>query len=348
MVIRYDERGISPIYNAIAGPDLDIYINTDWHDRQVAMAEFDPLEYRLLVQNPRISYRDLASKLGLSTPQLFNRLQDKYRSGSLYTFTTISTNYLNATMVTVFGIAEMKRPMQCVIDDLRNNGCVCFAGFCSGNMVIVTGLLHHPSDMEPFLRSISKICQLKKPTLAIDSLGRIGDSVPFQSVSTSSKLSELDLQIISSLHNNVRKSNTQVAKEVGSSVKTVKRHIDRMIQEGLIETWVLGDPAVIHYVSAATYVYIGDGVDGDVLGREIIRRFPDQVYAYRRYCNLPQLISLSSSHETASKLDQMLSELKTDDRILDVVPNVFIKVMVFDTWREGMLPKLENGTSQNE
>jgi DNA-binding Lrp family transcriptional regulator len=334
--------------SAIAGPDLDVFINTDRHDRLVAMAEFDPLEYRLLVQNPRISYRDLASKLGLSTPQLFNRLQEKFRSGSLYTFTTISTNYLNATLVTVFGIAEMKRPMQCVIDDLRNNGCVCFTGFCSGNMVIITGLLHHPSDMEPFLRSISKICQIKKPTLAIDSLGRIGDSVPFQSVSTSSKLNALDLRIISALHNNVRKSNIQVAKEVGSSVKTVKKHIDRMIQEGLIETWVLGDPAVIRYISAATHVFMVEGVDGDVLGREIIRRFPDQVYAYRRYCNLPQLISLSSSHETASKLDQMLDELKKDGKILDVVPNVFIKVMVFDTWRERMLPKLENDKLKTE
>jgi DNA-binding Lrp family transcriptional regulator len=198
--------------------------------------------------------------------------------------------------------------------------------------------------MESFFRSVSKICQIKKPTLAIDSLGRIGDNTPFQSVSVNSKLSALDLRIISSLHNNARKSNTEVAKEVGSSVKTVKRHIDRMIKESLMEIWVLGDPAVIRYASAATYVYMGDGVDGDVLGREIIRRFPDQVYAYRRYCNIPQLISLSSCHETASKLDQMLDELKKDGRILDVVPNVFIKVVVFDTWREEMLPKLENRT----
>jgi DNA-binding Lrp family transcriptional regulator len=226
------------------------------------MGEFDPLEYRLLVQNPRISYRDLASKLGVSTPVLFNRLQQKFRSGSVSTFTTVSTNYLNATLVTVFGNIGTNKSIDCIINDLRQNGCVCYVAFCSANMVLVTGILHRTTDMEPFLKSVSEICQIAKPTLAIESLGRVGESVPFQSVPLDAKLSALDLKIISSLHHDCRKSCAKVANEVGASAKTIKKHIDRLIKEGLIEMWVLGDPAVLRYITTATHVHIQDGVDG--------------------------------------------------------------------------------------
>ena len=121
----------------------------------ILMEEFDPLEYKLLVRNPRISYRDLANNLGVSIPVVFNRIQQKIRSGSLRTFTTISTNYLNASLVTVFGVVGRDGPIESMIDDLRKNGQVCYVAFCSPNMVIATGLLRHSDETDGFLESIS-------------------------------------------------------------------------------------------------------------------------------------------------------------------------------------------------
>jgi DNA-binding Lrp family transcriptional regulator len=311
------------------------------------MGDFDPREYLLLVQNPRISYRDLASKLGVSTPVEYKRMQQKCGSGALFTFSVISTSYLNATMVTVFGNTGTKRPIEDIIDDLRKNDCVCYATFCSANMILVTGLLRHTADMEHFLKFVSETCQMGEPTLAIESLGRVGDPLPFRQVSSEVKLSDLDLRIISSLHLDGRKSYGKISEEVGASTRTVQKHLERMIEEGSIEIWVLGDPAAIRYVTTAVHVHTKKGVNGNALGMEIIRRYPNEVYAFRRYCNLPNLISMSACHETMSGLNKLLDELAVDDRICNVVPNVVVRGALFDTWREKMLPKLRERALTN-
>ena len=309
------------------------------------MEEFDPVEYKLLVHNPRISLRELAKNLDVSTPVVFHRLQEKMRSGSLLTFTTISTNYLNATMVTVFGTVDKERPFERIIDDLRDDGCVCYVAFCSPNMVIVTGILRQISDMEPFSKSVSSICQMSNPTLAIESLGRVGDNVPFQTVPADAILNDLDLRIISSLHHDCRKTCVKVAGQVGSSTKTVQKHIKKMVEKGLIEMWVLGDPAILRYVTTAIHVYVQEGVDVLSLAKELARRYPDEVYAFRRYLNLPNLISLASCHTTTSGLNRLVDELERDERIDKVMPNVVVRGVLFDTWRDEMLPKLVPPTS---
>ena len=146
---------------------------------------------------------------------------------------------------------------------------------------------------------------MKDPTLAIELLGRIGDKVPFQTVRGEAALGALDLKIIGSLHHDCRKSSAKVAKEVGSSAKTVQKHINKMIKEGLIEMWVLGDPAVIRYATAAIHVHIREGVDLAALGMEMVRRFPNEVYAFRRYLNLPNLLSLASCHANRFRPEQI-------------------------------------------
>lgn len=181
---------------------------------------------------------------------------------------------------------------------------------------------------------------MKNPTLGIESLGRVGEQTPFRPVSPAVKLSELDLRMISSLHLDGRKSYGQIAREVGVTARTAQRHLERMIANGSIEIWVLGDPAVIRYITTAVHIYTKEGVNGNELGMDIIRRFPDEAYTFRKYCNLPNLISLSTCHKTTARLNSLLDELASDKRISSVVPNVVVRGALFDTWREKLLPKL--------
>jgi hypothetical protein len=74
------------------------------------------------------------------------------------------------------------------------------------------------------------------------------------------------------------------------------------------------------------------------LGLDIIHRLPEEAHTFRRYCNLPSLISMSACHETTAGLNKLLDDLVGGERISRVVPNVVVRGVLFDTWRERMLP----------
>jgi DNA-binding Lrp family transcriptional regulator len=305
------------------------------------MRDFDLQLYRLLVNDPRMPYRELASQMGVSTPVIYRYMQQECAAGRLSTVAVISASYLHATMVTISGQMDTKKPIEEVVDELRQDDSVIYVMLCSANMIYVSGLLRHKAEMDRFQEFVRDACQMRAPCLAVEALGRLGEVAPVQSVSSEEELSPLDLRIISSLHRDGRKTYDAIAKDVGASAKTARRHLDRMMTKGLIEIWVLGDPAPGRYLTTAIHVRANDGVDVNALGLDILHRFPDQVLTFRMYGNLPDTILVSASHETSSGLNKLLEKLVDDPRVCSVVPNIVFRVESFDTWREKMLPELE-------
>jgi DNA-binding Lrp family transcriptional regulator len=305
------------------------------------MNELEYKAFSLLVQNPRISYREMGSRLGISTTVVHKFMQLAYQSRAFNTVAVISTSYVKATMVTISGRMETERSIDEIVEDLRRNDNVLYYMICSSNMLYVAGLMRRTNDMGPFLKFVRETCHMKEPILAIESLGRLGDLVPFDPIAPEVKLSKLDLRIISSLHFDARKSYGDVAAEVGVTARTVRKHLERMIAEGSIELWVFSDPTLSPYITTAVQVHTRDGVDGNALGLELVRRFPKQIYTFRRYCNLPNLIVVSTLQDSTACLNDLLAELTSDERVQKVVPNVVISVCRLDTWREKLLPKLD-------
>ena len=74
-------------------------------------------------------------------------------------------------------------------------------------------------------------------------------------------LSALDLRIIASLKDDARKPIADVAKAVGASAKTVKRHLDDMVSEGLLDLHVLMDSPSGGDMLFALHVNLKDGYD---------------------------------------------------------------------------------------
>ncbi len=73
-------------------------------------------------------------------------------------------------------------------------------------------------------------------------------------------MDDLDIKIISMLQDNGRVSNVEIARDVGISEPTVRRRLNRLIQDEFIRISALRDPGKMGYASEAL---IGVQVDPD-------------------------------------------------------------------------------------
>jgi DNA-binding Lrp family transcriptional regulator len=302
------------------------------------MIKLDVQLYQLLNLDPRMPYRELANRLGTSTPAIHKRLQALTAAGVLRTATIISTSYLNASIVSIFGHIEAKQPVEEIINKLRKNECFSGAILCASNNIFIIGMLRRPTDMESFHSFVRETCQMKHTTLAIDYLNEFDNVVPSPPVAPEVKLSALDLRIVSSFHYDARKSYDKVAAEVGVSARTVRKHLERMIAEGSIELWTVVNPAANPDFFTIIRVDTKEGVDRDALGIDLMRRFPEQVTIFRTFCNLPNLIQIGSIHTKMSELYELIDILTKDDRVTSAVPHVLIRWWWSDTWRDEIIP----------
>lgn len=62
---------------------------------------------------------------------------------------------------------------------------------------------------------------------------------------------DLDYQIIQELHRDARVSASEIARKTGANERTIRKRIERLIQDGVIRLTAILDPAAFGYVTAA-------------------------------------------------------------------------------------------------
>jgi DNA-binding Lrp family transcriptional regulator len=306
------------------------------------MDEFDLHLYHLLLRDPRMPLRELAERLGISLQAVHKRMQALRDAGILVgTGAAIPGIYVNATNVFVFGRMEGDRRLSDVVAGLGKNDSVGYVMLCSGNVIYVSGTLRRTVDMGEFQEFVNRTCSIKTSTMAIESLGRVGDVKPAEPLAPEIRLSPLDLRIIASLKNDARKPYAQIGEEAGVTARTVRQRLDRMMEEGSVELILKIDPTYARTISSVIHVYTREGIDRNALGIELMQRYPATVLFFRTYCNIPDMISVATNHPTMSALFEAMGALYNDPRVMNAAPNVVITAWEFDTWKEKMLPPLK-------
>jgi DNA-binding Lrp family transcriptional regulator len=193
------------------------------------------------------------------------------------------------------------------------------------------------TDMVPFQEFVTEVCQIRDPLVAIDYLNEFDNLVPSPPASPEAKLSSLDMRIINSFHYDARRSYGEVATEVGASARTVRKHMERMMEERSIEIWTIVNPAANPDFFTSIQVHLRPGVDKNALGIDLMRRFPDKMGIYRTYCNVPDMVLLGTSHTTMADLNETVNELTKDDRVVSAVPHIVTLWCWAESWRDQMI-----------
>ncbi len=66
-----------------------------------------------------------------------------------------------------------------------------------------------------------------------------------------SDLDELDYQIIKHLHADARRSASQIARQTSSNERTVRKRIDRLVEDGIFRLTAIIDPQALGYINTA-------------------------------------------------------------------------------------------------
>ena len=292
---------------------------------------------RILLFEPRLSYRELADRLNISVQAVHRRIQILMEERIILGFgTNISLRYLKAVEVMVQGTSRFTS-REHMISELHSDDRISQILFGSGNMLFVTAILHDISELETFVSFVSRSAAMPEPIVAIVSHGLAGKAGERTDPSTGPELSHLDKRIISSMRREARKAVADIASELNVTAATVKRRLDGMIEDGSVEFSLGLHPGLSGNIITIINVKLTEGADKMAVGNDFVQRFAPTVGYYRTFSNLPDLIVMLAWTKTLHDLELLLMEIEKCDRIRSAVPEIIYAGRYYETWRDHLL-----------
>lgn len=122
-------------------------------------------------------------------------------------------------------------------------------------------------------------------------------------------MDETDRQIIESLQANGRRSNVEIARELGISEGTVRKRLDRLIETGVLQIVGLADPASLGYNTRALIFMTCELAQVEAVGRTL-GAMPEVVSVYRttgEYDLVAEAVFESDKHMMAFLTERVAS-----------------------------------------
>ena len=301
--------------------------------------EMDDTDRKLLMlfyEDPRRPLRALAKRLGISRQTLNHRMQNLARAGLFKSLRAeISMWYLDGVLVWVWGKSSAGAIDE-ALDAIGESEFTARATVMGGNELFVWGYLRKISELSGYVDFVKKAAQMPEPTVGlpcffdgINPASFDGGHPPKESYR---KLSQLDLRIIAALEGNARKPTAEIAKGVGVSAKTVKRHIEAMRREGSLDYAAPWDIPPGEDIVTIIHVVLKKGADTVDSARRLLRIDPIHFFYLRQFSNLPgQLTGLITSDRMAETRN-ILREIKADEDVLSVTPNLIYGERGYSAW----------------
>ncbi len=296
---------------------------------------------RMLMFEPRLHYRELADRLNISVQAVHRRIQTLMEERIILGFgTNISLRHLKAVEVMIQGTSGFESRDD-MIASLHSSDRISQVLFGSGNVTFVTALLKDIIELETFVAFVSRVASMPEPRVAIVSHGLVGKDVKAENPTARSDLSPLDKRIIASMNKDARKAVAEVANELNVTATTVKRRLERMIEEGSIEFALGLHPGLSGDIITIMNVILRDGSDKVAVGNEFVQRFNPTVGYYRTFSNIPEMIVMLAWTKTLKDLEILLMEVEKNPKVRSAVPHIIYAGRYFETWRERLLENLK-------
>jgi len=300
----------------------------------------------VLASNPRIHIQALADELKVSRQVAHRRMRALMKAGVIKGFTAgISFASLDAVPVIVFGrsravIAEK------LLDVLGENECTRRVVVAGGNYLYVVGELRGMSELDAYAEFVTIAADMTEPAVGVlnldDSLSARyrADGVSKRRPSYRS-LSSLELDIISCLKDDARKPTAEIADMVGASARTVRRHLESMISDDLLELHAIIDSPSGGDMLLLLHVTIRSGADKVKAGKRLLsNHFRPDAYA-RTFSNMPGLLIIAFWSREIGEICRLTREVEKDQDVQGVMLNfVYLERVYYTTWRD-LLPEIQ-------
>lgn len=289
---------------------------------------------QLRVHEPRATYSDLADALDLSVQAVHRRIQ--LLQGSkiiLGTTVTLSTQYLEAVPVTIYGRSTGGTKAE-ITRGFESNDRISGVLFGSGGVLTINVLLRRISELNEVLNDVMETARMPYPWAGIEI---IRENVIDPATMATEPLSSLDRRIIFSLARDGRKPSTEVAKELNVTAATVKRRLRRMTDIGALEFTTMLHPGFSGDVISIFQVELEEGTERSATISRLRRRLGPIAEYYRTFSNAPERITFVTWNSTLRDLELLIEQVQSEPGIKRAMPDIMYTGWYHPTWRDKMV-----------
>jgi len=292
----------------------------------------------MLVWNSRTPYRELAETFKMSVNSIHKRVKAMVKLGIIDKFTTnLNLPAYNKTTsnLVMFGASKANN-IKGVIEKLGVNENIYTVSQHSSNFFIIHALTRTPSEIEPLVSFVKLTAEIPELKVGLQ-------SPPIQSESDVDmtrelKISDTDFLIINALKDNSRKTIVEIAEEIGISTKTVRRRLDKLLENHIIHFTIHWYPDKSSEIIVMIVLTLKPSitVDKTKLIDAMREQYSQKMLFTWTFSTLPNTIILSIWVSSMKELQDIHSSLISDEFEM-ISLNVGIEGKIFPTWREKYL-----------
>ena len=287
----------------------------------------------LLLQNSRLSYAELADKLNLSVNAVHKRIQQLIETDVIHKFTAkVSMLASQAIPIYIFGTSQLPN-FKDLPDKLRSHGSIYWLAIGSGKFLYIGAYIKNLSELEPTISFIKKEAGICEQTVGIAQ----PPQMPLINLKPADlTLCNLDYQIISSLRGDARKAIGDIANELGISSKTVRRRLNRMIKNNLIELTLEWYPDKSDDITTLMDLRLKPESNIANVAYQILKKYSTNALFYWSFANIPNAVTFVIWTNSMGELDKLHERIEKEPEVISAVPYILCTGYIFETWRDNL------------
>ena len=301
------------------------------------MDEIDISLSMILMANSRIPYKKLAEKFDMSVNSIHKRVKSLVDLAVIQGFRAKLgfTNFPGITNIIIFGLSDLRQKKQ-LINKLGENEYIYNVTQGSGNIFYIHAYLRNISELDTLVSFIRKIGNFKDLIIGID---KRMPPIALEELNFK-PLTDLDYLIINSLKNNSRKSISDIALEVGASTKTIRRRLDRLTENFLIQFQIDWYPDKTGIIPSMINLKLDPSkiIDDKEFNDKLSKKLGSRLLFTWSFSNLPNLKFISIWTQSMKELQELQASLLSEN-YEKVDLTVLIEGRMFPTWIDTYLDK---------
>lgn len=291
------------------------------------MDEIDLIIIRKLLEDSRLTFRELAEITNISVSSVHKRIQSLIDDG------TINAFIVRPTMISLKGLwimasgASSAKSMDLVSQELGNHESINLVTIASGKYLYIGAYLRNISELQEFTSFLTKTSQISDPSIGII-------NIPY--MTTPETLSSVDYKILKTLNRNARKPLTEIGEDVGISAKTVRRRLDRIIDNKLAFFTIEWTPKSENNFITIFHLYLNKGIEMNSTIQHLYQKYAQNIVYCLSYSNIPNYITMHTWAKTSMDAQKVQEELQNEG-FKDVIPRIVLYGNYYDCWVDKLL-----------
>ncbi|MFX0072713.1 MAG: AsnC family transcriptional regulator [Candidatus Hermodarchaeota archaeon] len=291
------------------------------------MDEIDLFILKKLLENSRSTYRELAEITNMSVSAIHKRIKNLIDEGNINAFiarpSMIALKHLE---VLGFGTSDAKS-MDAVSTELGKHENIHTIAIAGGKFLYINCYIRDITELQDLSSFISKTAQISDLTVGIINIPYFTSPEP---------LTSIDYKILKTLNRDSRKPIIDIADDVGLTAKTVRKRLDRMIENNLATFTIEWSPTSENNFITFYHLYLKEGTDINTQIEYLYQKYSQNIVFCISYSNIPNFLTMHSWAKSLSESQKIQERLQTEG-FKDIIPRVVFHGNHYDCWIDQFL-----------